>query len=49
MPDLGQYVFEVTLAYAGSLVLIAALVGLSWAQARASQRRLEETEERRNG
>jgi heme exporter protein D len=49
IPDLGQYAFEVTLAYAGSLVLLAALVALSWAQARASKRLLDETEERRDG
>ncbi|WP_239479579.1 heme exporter protein CcmD [Actibacterium sp. 188UL27-1] len=30
MPDLGAYVVEVALAYAGSLVLILGLVGLSW-------------------
>ena len=49
MPELGKYAFEVTLAYAGSLVLLLALVGLSWAQARESKRRLEETEERKDG
>ena len=49
MPDLGAYAFEVTLAYVGSLVLLAGIVGLSWAQARASKRRLDEAEGRGNG
>lgn len=49
MPDLGTYAFEVTLAYAGSLLLLAALVGASWAQARRSKRLLNEAEGRRNG
>lgn len=49
MPDLGQYAFEVTLAYGGSLVLLVALVALSWGQARASKRLLDETVERRDG
>jgi len=49
MPDLGQYAFEVSLAYGGSLVLLLGLVALSWAQARTSKRLLDETEERRDG
>jgi len=48
MPDLGQYAFEVTLAYSGSLALLVALIWVSWAQARASKKRLRETEERQN-
>lgn len=46
MPDLGKYGFEVTLAYAGSLSLLVAIVGLSVLQARRSKRRLDETERR---
>ena len=49
MPDLGAYAFEVTLAYAGSLVLLAALIGASWAQARRSKRLLDEAEGRKDG
>ena len=49
MPDLGAYAFEVTLAYAGSLALLAILIGASWAQARRSKRLLEEAEGRKNG
>ena len=49
MPDLGQYAFEVTLAYAGSLILLFGIVWLSWAQARASKRRLDDTEGRQDG
>ena len=30
MPDLGDYAVEVLLAYAGSLALLLAIVGLSW-------------------
>ena len=49
MPDLGKYAFEVTLAYAGSLILLFGIVWLSWAQARTSKRRLDDTEGRQNG
>ncbi len=49
MPDLGQYAAEVTLAYIGSLALLAGLIGLSWRQARLSRQRLEEAEGRRHG
>ena len=49
MPDLGQYAFEVLLAYAGSAALLIAIVWASWAQARRSKRLLEESEERRDG
>lgn len=46
MPDLGKYTFEVTLAYAGSLTLLIAIVGLSVFQAQRSKRRLDDTERR---
>ena len=46
MPDLGAYAFEVTLAYAGSLAMIAVLVGLSIAQARKAKEYLAKTEHR---
>ncbi|MCG6882913.1 MAG: heme exporter protein CcmD [Silicimonas sp.] len=49
MPDLGNYAAEVTLAYAGSILLLAGLIWLSWAQARSSRRRLEEAEGREDG
>ena len=49
MPDLGAYAYEVTLAYAGSIALLAGIVWLSWAQARASRRRLEKAEGRQDG
>ena len=46
MPDLGDYAFEVTLAYAGSLVLLFGLVVLSVVQARRAKQRLDDTERR---
>ena len=46
MPDLGEYALEVSLAYAGSLVMLFALVAISVVQARRSRQRLEETERR---
>lgn len=49
MPDLGQYAAEVSLAYLGSLLLLAGLIGLSWRQSRLSRRRLEEAEGRKDG
>ena len=49
MPDLGKYAAEVMLAYAGSILLLGGLVWLSWAQARASRKRLEEAEGRKDG
>ncbi|MDA8587019.1 heme exporter protein CcmD [Rhodobacteraceae bacterium] len=48
MADLGKHAFEVTLAYAGSLVLLAALVGFSLAQARRSKKRLGDAEDRQS-
>ena len=49
MPDLGSYTTEVTLAYAGSIALLIAIIAQSWAQARRSKRLLEESEGRRDG
>ncbi len=51
MPELGKYAFEVLSAYGVSLLLLAALLGLSIARdrrARADLRHAEE-ETRRNG
>ena len=44
MPDLGKYAFEILMSYGISLTLLAALVGLSWAQARRVKARLEKVE-----
>ncbi len=44
MPELGKYASEVMSAYAVSLLLLAALVGLSLWRGRAARRALEETE-----
>ncbi|MEJ6402347.1 heme exporter protein CcmD [Yoonia sp. 2307UL14-13] len=44
MPDLGEYAVEVLLAYAGSLALLLAIVGLSWrryVRVRAALERVE--------
>ena len=49
MPDLGQYAFEVSLAYGGSIILLVGIVLLSWRQARLSRRQLEDAERRNNG
>jgi len=46
MPDLGSYAVSVLAAYAGTLVLLAAIVILSWARARRVRRRLEGAETR---
>lgn len=48
MPDLGRYAVEVGLAYAGSLLLLAALVAWVWLRGRAARRRLAEVEARRS-
>lgn len=44
---LGRYAFEVLLAYAGTLALLAALVGLSVLAARRMSARLDAAERRR--
>lgn len=49
MPDLGPYALEVLLAYAGSFILVFAIVALSWRQSRISRQRLDEAEGRRGG
>ena len=46
MPDLGTYALEVTLAYAGSLGLLCALLAVSFVQSRRAKRLLDETERR---
>ncbi|MEM7719133.1 MAG: heme exporter protein CcmD [Pseudomonadota bacterium] len=46
MPDLGAYVFEVSLAYLGSLLLLFGIIGLSWRQARITRARLRDAEGR---
>jgi heme exporter protein D len=47
MPDLGPYASYVTLAYGVSLVLLAALVGLSIWKGKRVKRQLAEAEARR--
>lgn len=44
MPDLGKYATEVLLAYGVSLTLLAGIIWLSWRQARASKRILDQAE-----
>ena len=46
MPDLGAYTFDVALAYAGSFVILVAIIGLSVMQAVRAKRLLDETERR---
>lgn len=46
MPDLGKYAADVLAAYAVTLVILLAVVGLSVWQARRARRRLEEAEDR---
>lgn len=46
IPDLGKYAVEVSLAYAVSLVLLAAVVALSVRQSRKVKRALDEAEGR---
>ncbi|WP_339638959.1 heme exporter protein CcmD [uncultured Sulfitobacter sp.] len=45
MPELGKYAAEVLSAYGVSLLLLAALVGLTLLRGRAVRRALEETEQ----
>ncbi len=50
MPDLGRYALEVSLAYAGSLVALVAIVWISVARAKRIRAALEEAEARwKNG
>ena len=46
MAELGKHAFEVTLAYAGGLALLAALIAVSAAQARRRKQRLDDAESR---
>lgn len=46
IPDLGRYVLEVSLAYAGSLGLLAALVGWVWWRGARIRRALAAVETR---
>lgn len=48
MPDLGKYAAEVTLAYAGSLSLLVAIVAISVLRARHVRRALDEIEGQRS-
>ena len=47
MPDLGRYAVEVLSAYAGSLILLVAVVAASIWQAKRVRQRLESMEARR--
>lgn len=49
MPDLGAYAVEVLLAYGVSLVVLAAIVGLSVRRDRAVRRALDRVERGRDG
>ncbi|WP_322892127.1 MULTISPECIES: heme exporter protein CcmD [unclassified Yoonia] len=44
MPDLGSYATEVMAAYIGSIVLLVAIVGLSWRRYARVRAALEEVE-----
>ena len=46
MPDLGRYAVEVSAAYIGSLVMLAALVGWVWWRAAKVRRALDRVEAR---
>ena len=48
MPDLGKYAGTVLSAYAISLILLAAIIGLSLWRARRMKARLDAAEARRN-
>jgi len=48
MPDLGTYATEITLAYAASLTMIAALILWIWARARRVKQTLTSLEARLN-
>lgn len=49
IPDLGKYAVEVASAYAVSIVLLIAIVVLSWRQSVAQRRALDAAEARTNG
>ncbi|ARU01058.1 heme exporter protein CcmD [Yoonia vestfoldensis] len=44
MPDLGSYAVEVTAAYLGSIVLLLAIVGVSWRRYARMRAALDEVE-----
>ncbi|MXQ07016.1 heme exporter protein CcmD [Alphaproteobacteria bacterium GH1-50] len=46
MPDLGAYAFEVSLAYAGSLLALGIVIWASVARAARVRRTLDEAEKR---
>ena len=48
IPELGKYAGSVLSAYAVSLLLLAALIGLTWLQARRTKHRLDAAESRRS-
>lgn len=48
MPDLGKYAFSVLSAYGASILAVAALIGVTWAQSRRAKARLAEIEARRS-
>ncbi len=47
MPDLGKYAVTVLSAYGATLVMLAALVALTWVQSRRAKARLAEVEARK--
>ena len=49
MPDLGKYADAVLSAYAVSIILIAAIVIISWRRAARAKMLLEAAEARRDG
>ena len=46
MPDLGEYAVEVLAAYAVSLLLLAAIIGISWRRYVKVRAALKEVESR---
>ncbi len=44
MPDLGKYAFTVLSAYGATIVLLAALIAVTWVQSRRAKSRLAEIE-----
>jgi heme exporter protein D len=49
MPDLGDYAGAVLSAYGVSIVLLVAIVVLSWVQSRSVRRQLDAIEDREDG
>lgn len=48
MPDLGAYAVEVSLSYAGSIILLIILLAVSVAQSKRAARALKEAESRQS-